>query len=83
MKSEIKVLLLSPPNENLLEEVGLLVPQLATKIPLIALSHFSECKELVLRSSLLQFFPFSGNSHECVPLVTAHTYSCLSPEPPH
>lgn len=78
MKSEIKVLLLSPPNENLLEEVGLLVPQLATKIPLIALSHFSECKELVLRSSLLQFFPFSGNSWVCAPCYCTYLQLPLS-----
>lgn len=78
MKSEIKVLLLSPPNENLLEEVGLLVSQLATKIPLIAPSHCSECKDLVLRSSLLQFFPFSGNSWVCAPCYCTYLQLPLS-----
>lgn len=53
MESKIKVLLLSHPNENLLEEVILLVPQVASEISLIAHSHSSEHEVLVLRSSLL------------------------------
>lgn len=57
MESEIKVLLLSPPKENLLEGVVLLVPQRAAKISLTAPSHFSERKGLVAGSSPLRFLP--------------------------